>query len=123
MNTSDKLHDLLASIYRRVQADEDYSYQPYAVRIDIHGWRLLTNSRKAFADGSFDRYSHPEKFKWRGLERIMVHKPVGEPSIKEVDLEEEMRCEMLCIEARQTGEHGRRKYFDATPEELGALCE
>lgn len=118
MTKSDKLHQLLDGLFRKAMHDDDYSYSPRAIRIDMAGWTLLLNSRAAFEDGSFDRFSHPDKFAWRGLQRIMVHSPI-EPTLKEVKEESiAFECKMLCIEARQAGEHGRRKYYDATQDEL-----
>lgn len=122
MNTSDKLHDLLADIYRRALQSGDYTYVPYAIRIDFYGWQILINSQKAFEDGSFDRFAHRDKFKWRGLERITVHALVGMAGLHDAKgMDDPLPCEMLCIETRQGGEHGRRKYFDATQEELDAI--
>lgn len=119
MTKGDRLHKLATELWRKAMADQDYSYKPVALRIDIDGWRLLLYSKAAFADGSFDRFEHPDKMKWRGLVRIMVHEPVSTHALREVDAKEvAFECKMLCIEAHQPGEFGRRKYYDATPEDL-----
>lgn len=121
MTPSDRLHELAKRLWEKAANDGDYSYKPVAIRIDPNGWLHLLNSRNAHHDGSFDRFDHPEKRQWRGLKRIMVHKPVEAFTVKEVDgSEPSTACEMLCIEAHQPGENGRRKYYDATPEELAA---
>ena len=119
MNRSDRLHALLDGLFRRALDDGDYSYKPHAIRIDRHGWHLLIGSGAAFKDGSLDRFEHPDKLQWRGLERIIVHEPI-ETALREVSDKdrEEIACKMLCLEARQAGEHGRRKYYDASEADL-----
>lgn len=122
---SDRLHKLASELWSKAMSDGDYSYQPHAIRIDVAGWHMLLASKDAFKDASFDRFEHPEKMQWRGLRRIMVHQPVNAlmHDIKEAKMDEAIACEMLCIEARQPGENGRRKYYDATPEELEAAMK
>lgn len=83
-------------------------------------------SVEAHRDGSFNRYEHIDKYKWRGLETIITHEPV-EVKIRDVTNDaafaEDLTCEMLCLESRQAGEHGRRKYYDATEDELFEVNE
>lgn len=120
MTTSDRLHALAAKLWSRATADGDYSYSPAAIRIDRHGWYLLLKSGDAHKDGSLDRYEHDDKKLWRKLERITTHTPLEAAlrDINSVGEAEDIVCAMLCIEARQDGEHGRRKYYDATGDDL-----
>ena len=116
----DRIHKIASRLWAEAMNDTDYNYTPFALRIDVDGWKLLMNSRGAYEDQSFDRFAHPDKYLWRGLQRIMVHEPVSTHVLRDVKMDEiiPFECKMLCIEARQPGEHGRRKYYDATADEL-----
>lgn len=120
MKRNDLIHPLLEKLWSRAMKDKDASYKPHSVRIDREGLMLLRMERGPFNDGSFDPH-HADGLKfWRKLPFIMEYKssarfePITEEAVLIVPL-------TLCVEARQSGESGRRKYYDATDEELAEI--
>lgn len=119
---TDVVHPLLEKLWRRAMADKDLSFKPHSVRIDVEALMLLRNERGPWDDGSMDPY-HADGLKaWRKLPFTMEHRRAA--SFYPAEYSDEavlMIPRILCIETRQDGESGRRKYYDATDEEMATI--
>lgn len=111
LDVQEELHKLWLQSY-----DLNDGYKFHAVRLDIDAYHLLMGSRVAFMGGELDPTAGSGRGTWRDIPIVLevpalTATPSRDAKPDDVyDVAEHVK--IICIETRQTSQHGRSKYYE-----------